>query len=97
MFAEPVAAEPPFAAGFAHWKAVQPARYSRQDRERFWSRANAILGYDHAALLGSRDMCRIDDGLSAAGWIALARRAGFGLTDILLRDADQVIVAAVKA
>jgi SAM-dependent methyltransferase len=97
VFAEPVSAEAPFASGFDAWKSKQPPRYSQENWERFWSRANAILGYDHTALLGSRDTNRIDDSLPVAGWIELARKAGFGPADVFLRDADQAIVGAQKA
>jgi len=97
LFAEPVSAEAPFSSGFAAWKSKQPQRYSQEAWERFWSRANAILGYDHVALLGPRHSNRIGDGLSVAAWAGLAMKAGFGLTDVLLKDADQVIVAALKS
>jgi SAM-dependent methyltransferase len=97
LLAEPTSAETPFAAGFEAWKERQPPRYSRENWERFWSRGNAVLGYDHIALIGSRDDDHIGDTLSVAGWIELLRAAGFGLTDVLLRDADQVILAALKA
>jgi SAM-dependent methyltransferase len=97
VFAEPACAEAPFAAGFEAWKARQPPRYSRENWERFWSRANALLGYDHTKLLGTRDANRIDENLSAGGWTRLVQDAGFALTDVLLRDADQVIVAALKS
>jgi len=56
LFAEPACAEKTFAAGFAEWKSRQPSRYTRENWERFWSRANEILGYDrrHAGIrLGS--------------------------------------------
>jgi trans-aconitate 2-methyltransferase len=96
IFAEPVAPEAPFAAGFEAWKAQQPPRYSRENWQRFWSRANALLGYDHIELLGSREADRIDDGVTVAGWTRLVQGAGFVLTDVLLRDADQVIIAALK-
>jgi len=96
LFAEPALPEPPFAAGFEEWKAKQPPRYSRENWERFWSRANAVLGYDHTKLLGSRDDDRIDE-MPVAGWVELVEAAGFERTDVLLRDADEVIVAAVKA
>ena len=58
--------------------------------------ANALLGYDHATLLGPRHANRIGDDLSVAGWIRLLERAGFGLIDVLLRDADQVVIGALK-
>jgi SAM-dependent methyltransferase len=97
LFAEPASAEAPLASRFAAWKSKLPARYSQKNWERFWSRANAILGYDHVELLGPRHANRIGECLSVMGWIELARTAGFGLTDVLLRDADQVIVAAMKS
>jgi SAM-dependent methyltransferase len=97
VFAEPASAEAQFAAGFEAWTARQPPRYSRENWERFWSMANALLGYDHTKLLGVRDANRIDDGMSAAGWNRLLQSAGFALTDVLLRDADQVIIAALKS
>lgn len=96
LFVEPASPEAPFAPGFETWKAKQPARYSRENWERFWSRANALLGYDHTSLLGPR-RADADEDLSVAGWIRLLERAGFGLTDVLLRDADEVIIASAKA
>jgi SAM-dependent methyltransferase len=97
VLAEPVCPETPFAAGFDEWKAKQPPRYSREHWERFWSRANALLGYDHTALLGPRQANRIGDGMSVAGWIRLLEHAGFELSDVLRRDADQAIIGAVKS
>jgi SAM-dependent methyltransferase len=97
LLAEPACPETPFAAGVEEWKARQPPRYTRENWERFWSRANALLGYDHTALLGPRDANRIGDALSVGGWISLLERAGFELIDVLLRDADQVIIGALKS
>jgi SAM-dependent methyltransferase len=97
VLAEPACPEPPFAAGFDAWKARQPPRYTREHWERFWSRANAILGYDHTPLLFRRDANRIGDEMSVAGWIRLLEQAGFRPIDVLLRDADQVVIAAQKA
>jgi SAM-dependent methyltransferase len=97
VIAEPARPETPFAAGFADWKATQRPRYSHENWQRFWSRANALLGYDHTALLGPREADRIGDSMSVAGWIRLLERAGFELTDVLLRDADQVILDALKS
>ena len=96
LLAEPARPEIPFVAGFEEWKAKQPPRYSRENWERFWSRANAILGYDHTKLLGTRDANRIGDDMSAAGWSHLLEQAGFEHIDVLLRDADQVIIGALK-
>ena len=85
-----------FAAGFAEWKSRQPSRYSRENWERFWSRANEILGYDHTKLLGSRDSHLIGDGMPVSGWVRVLREAGFESIDVLLRDADEVMLAAAK-
>ncbi len=97
LLAEPTVAQTPFAPGFDAWKAKRPPRYSQQNWQRFWSRANAILGYDHVALWGARDDTRIGDELPVAGWVHLLERAGFERVDVLLRDADQVVLGAVKA
>jgi len=97
LLAEPASPEAPFAAGFEEWKARQPPRYSRENWERFWSRANALLGYDHTKLLGSSDVNRIDDTMSVAGWTRLLEQARFQRIDVLLRDADQVIIGALKS
>jgi SAM-dependent methyltransferase len=97
LFAEPASPEKPFKAGLVDWKAKQLPRYSRENWERFWSRANELLGYDHTELLGPREADRIGDvGMSVAGWIDLLDKAGFVSCDVLLRDADEVIVGAVK-
>ncbi|HJZ80393.1 MAG TPA: class I SAM-dependent methyltransferase [Pyrinomonadaceae bacterium] len=96
LLAEPACPEAPFVAGFEEWKARQPQRYTRENWERFWSRANALLGYDHTTLLGPRDADRIGDSMSVGAWISLLERAGFDLIDVLLRDADQVVIGALK-
>jgi SAM-dependent methyltransferase len=96
LFVEPASVEAPFSSGFSQWSARQPQRYSRENWERFWTRANAILGYDHIKLLGARPTGRIDDDMTVAGWLGLVRKAGFAMADVLLRDKDEVIVAAVK-
>ena len=97
LLAEPTSPERPLARGFEEWKARRPPRYSRENWERFWTRANALLGYDHTALWGSRDTGRIDDDMSVSGWIQVLKSAGFGQIEVLLRDADQVIIAALKS
>jgi SAM-dependent methyltransferase len=97
LLAEPACPETPFVAGFEAWKASQPPRYTRENWERFWSRANVLLGYDHTTLLGPRHANRIgEDGMSVAGWRRLLEGAGFELIDVLLRDADQVVIGALK-
>jgi SAM-dependent methyltransferase len=97
LLAEPACPETPFVTGFDEWKAKQPSRYTRENWERFWSRANELLGYDHTTLLGPRHANRIGDGMPVAGWIRLLERAGFELIDVLLRDADQVVIGALKS
>lgn len=97
LFVEPACADKAFAAGFAEWKARQPARFSQENWKRFWTRANQILGYDHTKFLGPRDSNRIGDGMSVAGWIQLLKNAGFESIDVLLRDVDEVILASSKA
>jgi SAM-dependent methyltransferase len=97
VLAEPACPEPPFAAGFDEWKSQQPSRYSRERWQQFWSTANALLGYDHTSLLGPPEAKRIGDGMSVAGWIGLLQHAGFAFTDVLLRDADQTIIGALKS
>jgi len=97
LLVEPATPEPSFAAGFGDWKAKQPPRYTRENWERFWSRAQALLGYDHTKLLASPGAARIGDDMSVAGWIRLLEGAGFGLVDVLWRDADQVILGALGA
>jgi SAM-dependent methyltransferase len=95
LLAEPASPETPFAAGFEEWKSRQPPRYTRENWERFWSRANALLGYDHTALLGAPNASRIANaGMSVNGWMRLLERAGFERSDVLLRDADQAIIGA---
>jgi SAM-dependent methyltransferase len=97
LFAEPARSESTFAVGFAEWKSRQPSRYSRENWERFWNRANEILGYDHTKLLGSRHSHLIrDEEVPVSGWIRMLRNAGFESIDVLLRDADEVILAAAK-
>lgn len=95
LLAEPACPESPFAAGLDEWKAAQPPRYTRENWQRFWSRANELLGYDHTALLGSSDANRIGDTMPVGGWLRMLEEAGFGPIDVLLRDADQVIIGAV--
>lgn len=95
LFVEPACTERPFAAGFDEWRSRQPSRYSRENWERFWNRANEILGYDHTKLL-SAGRSQLADGMPALGWVQTLKEAGFQSIDVLLRDADEVIVAAAK-
>jgi trans-aconitate 2-methyltransferase len=97
LLAEPARSEQPFTTGFTEWSATQPQRYSEESWKRFWFRANDILGYNHIKLLGSRDDDRIGDSLSVRDWISMVTAAGFKSVDVLLRDADQVIIAAINS
>ena len=96
LFVEPACSETTFAAGFAEWKSRQPSRYSQENWQRFWNRANEILGYDHTKLWGSRDPNLIGDRMAVSGWVRVLRDAGFESIDVLLRDADEVMLAAAK-
>ena len=95
LLVEPARTEKTFAAGFNEWKSRQPSRYSRENWERFWSRANEILGYDHTKLLGARDS-QLSDGMPVSGWVRILEDASFASIDVLLRDADEVMLAAAK-
>jgi SAM-dependent methyltransferase len=91
--AEPAVAAGPFRTGFEEWTATRPPRYTRENWQRFWSRANAVLGCDHTLLLGPRQDAHTP---TVTGWLERVEQAGFALVDVLFRDADQVIIGAVK-
>ena len=95
LFVEPACSEKTFTAGVVEWKSRQPSRYSREHWLRFWNRANEILGYDHTKSLGSQES-HVGDTVGVFGWIELLKNAGFECIDVLLRDADEVMLAAVK-
>ena len=68
-----------------------------EDWRRFWSRVDALLGYDYGFLGDPPDnQNRIGDGLSAMRWVGLLADAGFRSIDILLRDGEKVVLASVK-
>jgi SAM-dependent methyltransferase len=93
---EPAAAGPPFAPGFNAWRKEQPSQHRHEDWRRFWSRVNALVGYDYGFLGEPDHQDRIGDGLSAMQWIGLLTGAGFGSVDVLLRDTEKVVLASVK-
>jgi len=96
LLMEPAGAESPFAPGFDEWRKQQPSQHKYEDWRRFWSRVNALLGHDYG-LLGNPDtQNRIGDGLSAMQWATLLADAGFESIDILLRDAEKVVLASAK-
>jgi len=96
LLMEPAAAEPPFAPGFDAWKKEQPSQHGYEDWRRFWSRVNALVGYDYGFLGDPDGQNGIGDGLSVMRWAGLLADAGFGSIDILLRDAEKVVLASVK-
>jgi len=54
------------------------------------------VGYDYGFLGEPDGQDRIGDGLSAMQWVGLVRDAGFESVDILLRDAEKVVLASVR-
>jgi len=96
LFMEPVSAEAPFASGFAEWRSRQPSQHSHENWIRFWSRVNALLGYDYMDLQGRPPEHVIGDMLSVLGWVGLLQDAGFQSIDVLLRDSEKVVAAAAK-
>jgi SAM-dependent methyltransferase len=96
LLMEPAGAEPPFAPGFGAWQKEQPSQHKYEDWRRFWSRVKALLGYDYGFLGEPDDHDHIGDGLSVMQWVRLLTDAGFGSIDILLRDAEKVVLASVK-
>jgi hypothetical protein len=97
VFLESAGPEAPFAREFSIWKSTQPSQHHREDWLRFWTRVNALLGYDHTKQLGKRHAPkRIGDRLSVMGWIDLLNHAGYRSIDVLLRDSEKVVIAALK-
>ena len=47
LLMEPAGAESPFAPGFSAWQKEQPSQHKYEDWRRFWSRVNALVGYDY--------------------------------------------------
>jgi SAM-dependent methyltransferase len=97
LLMEPAGAEPPFAPGFEAWKEEQPSQHNYEDWRRFWSRVRDLLGYDYGFLGEPGGHDRMGDGLSAMQWVDLLTDAGFQSIDLLLRDAEKVVLAGVKA
>lgn len=97
LLMEPARAGAPFAAGFEAWRKEQPGQHKYEDWRRFWSRVHALVGHDYG-FLGEPpdDQTRIGDGLSVMQWVGLLTDAGFESVDILLRDAEKVVLASVK-
>jgi SAM-dependent methyltransferase len=96
LFMEPVGVEASFAVGFDLGRRAQPSQHREEDWMKFWSRVNALVGFDYVKEMGERDPKRIDDKLPVMGWVKMLKDAGFGSIDVLLRDAEKVLVGAVK-
>ena len=97
LLMEPARAEPPFAPGFDAWKKQQPSQHKYEDWRRFWSRVKNLIGHDYGFLGDPPDnQNRIGDGLSAMQWVGLLTDAGFESIDILMRDAEKIVLASVK-
>lgn len=96
LLMEPAAAEPPFAPGFAAWQKEQPSQHKYEDWRRFWSQVKALVGYDYGFLGDPDDQNHIGDSLTVMQWVSLLTDAGFGSADILLRDAEKVVLACLK-
>jgi len=92
LLMEPAGAKPRFAPGFDAWQKEQPSQHEYEDWRRFWSRVNALLGYDYGFLGNPDDQNRIGDGLSVMQWVGLLTDAGFESIDVLLRDAEKVVL-----
>ncbi|HZC45772.1 MAG TPA: class I SAM-dependent methyltransferase [Candidatus Acidoferrum sp.] len=99
LFAEPACAQEPFATAFSEWKAKQAEAYDPATWDHFWARANALLGYEHREVLGCRPAGRDeigDRGIPVPEYVGLLEKAGFEAIDILLRDAEKVVLASLK-
>jgi SAM-dependent methyltransferase len=96
LLMEPAAAESLFAPGFEAWQKEQPSQHRHEDWLRFWSRVKALVGYDYGFLGDPDRQSSIGDSLSVRQWIRLLADAGFESIDILLRDSEKVVLAAVK-
>jgi len=96
LLMEPAGAQPPFAPGFEAWQKDQPSQHRYEDWRRFWSRVKDLIGYDYGFLGEPDGQDRIANGLSVMQWVGLLADAGFASIDILLRDAEKVVLAGIK-
>jgi trans-aconitate methyltransferase len=100
LFAEPARTQEPFASAFEEWKAKQADAYDPSTWDRFWARANELLGYDHREVLGGHPAGRVeigDSGIPVLGYVALLKHSGFQSIEVLMRDAEKVVLASVKS
>ena len=96
LLMEPAATEPPFASGFQAWQKEQPSQHRYEDWRQFWSRVDDLLGCDYGFLGDPDKQDRIGDSLSVMQWVRLLTGVGFESIDVLLRDAEKVVLATVK-
>ena len=104
LFAEPASPQPRFAAALDNWKGGQPQNldpenYDSGAWDRFWSRANALLGYDHREPLRARPTDRGeigDQGIPVLEYVEMLKKAGFESIDVLRRDSWNVVLASSK-
>ena len=99
LFAEPACPDAKFAQALANWKPSESDTYDPAAWDRFWERANAMLGYDHTAFLGHRPNGKEeigDRGIPVLQYSALLRGAGFESIDVLRRKSEYVVMAAAK-
>jgi len=97
LLMEPAGAQPPFSTGFEAWRKEQPSQHKYEDWRRFWSLVKDLVGYDYGFLGAPPEhQNRIGDGLSAMQWVGLLADAGFESIDILLRDAEKIVLASAK-
>jgi trans-aconitate methyltransferase len=96
LLMEPTRAPALFASGFEAWQKEQPSQHKHEDWRRFWSRVNALVGYDYGFLGDPDNQSRVADSLSVMQWVGLLTDGGFQSIDILLRDAEKVVLASAK-
>lgn len=100
VFSEPHAPQPALSPGYASWLESNGSADDAQGTwDGFWNRANALLGYDHRAVLetlpAERKMIG-DDGIDAEQYFALLRSAGFAGLDVIDRSGTTITIAALK-
>lgn len=96
LLMELAGAEPLFAPGFEAWQEEQPSQHRYEDWRRFWSKVKDLVGHDYGFLGEPPDDDNSGDTLSVKQWIRLLTDAGFESIDILLRDAEKVVLAGAK-
>ncbi len=104
LFAEPASPQAKFVSALENRietpaQNLDPENYDPDAWERFWARANALLGYDHRELLRARpnDRGEIgDQGIPVFEYVEILKKAGFESIDVLRRDSWNVVLASSK-